>query len=215
MLPFTNSASNLGFNATIAGSLPSTVTHIKFPENYEHHVDGGCLPPNLTHLYSDSVLAFSKIPILSKLIELNMDGVDNEILLLTPNLTHLSFKHFSKLIINFPPHLTHINFGDNFNQPVLNIPNSVISIQFGHHFNSNFNIPPNLTELLFTDNSTYTIPLPSLPKALTHLYLGFMYVSTHALPDSLTHLSIGGMKGIHLLFFFTILSSIVVKMSFA
>ena len=73
--------------------------------------------------------------------------------------------------------LTHIKFGDNFNQVIEKdvLPNSLAHLTFG--FNYNQKIEKNV-----------------LPNLLTHLTFGFKYnqkIEKDVLPNSLTHLTIG------------------------
>ena len=89
-------------------------------------------------------------------------------------ITHLKFgETFNEKvdIHNLPPFLTHITFGSEFNQQVDNLPNSLTHVAFGHCFNQ---------------------PIDNLPNFLTHVSFGHYFnQSIHNLPISVTKLTLG------------------------
>jgi hypothetical protein len=68
------------------------------------------------------------------------------------------FTGFNMPISNLPTTLTHITFGENFNQPVTHLlPPSLTHLTFGNMFNSAANyLPDKLTHLTF--GAMYNLP---------------------------------------------------------
>lgn len=74
------------------------------------------------------------------------------------------------------------------------IPSTVTQLTFActtHYYN--WLVVPNLTQLIFEDDSEFDDSVDNLPKSLTHLRFGkkFSRRSVDHLPDSLTHLEFG------------------------
>ena len=77
---------------------------------------------------------------------------------------------FDKEVDHLPDGLTHIIFGDKFNQSILYLPNSIIHLTFGANFNKCVEkLPNNLTHL--TMGNCFNRPFVNFPINLTHLTL--------------------------------------------
>jgi FNIP Repeat len=67
--------------------------------------------------------------------------------------------------------LTHLILGENFNQPVDNLPSTLTYLTTGHAFNQPVDkLPPTLTHL--KTGHTFNQPVDKLPPTLTHLKTG-------------------------------------------
>lgn len=84
--------------------------------------------------------------------------------------------------------VTHLIFGNNFNQSVDNLPHSVTYLQFGIDFNQPVdNLPASLKKLLF--DHYFNHPVDKLPPLLTHLILGDRFnKDVNKLPPQLKYL---------------------------
>ena len=97
------------------------------------------------------------------------------------------------------PKLTHLQFGDNFNQAIKKgvFPNSLKDLVFGYEFNQPIgkNILPNSLEILkFGDYFNQPIGEGVLPNSLEHLEIGWNFnqlIEKGFLPNSLIYLKIG------------------------
>lgn len=99
-----------------------------------------------------------------------------------PNsLTHLTFgNEFNQNIsyIQFPENLTHLTFGNEFNQRITNVrfPENLTHLTFGKYFNqpitTNVTFPSTLTHLTFGNNFNQNISRIRFPESLTHLTFG-------------------------------------------
>eukprot|EP00026_Physarum_polycephalum_P005425 Phypoly_transcript_05459.p1 GENE.Phypoly_transcript_05459~~Phypoly_transcript_05459.p1 ORF type:complete len:528 (+),score=40.98 Phypoly_transcript_05459:211-1794(+) len=132
---------------------------------------------------------------------------------LPPSITHLSlgvniYFKFNDLVNTFPSHLSHLSFGNYFNQPVDHLPTSLVQVSFGKRFNQpvvhlplslkkiifgeQFNqkvdhLPPSLTYLAF--GGYFNQPIDHLPSTIQNLTLGLDFAHhVHQFPSSLTHL---------------------------
>ena len=112
---------------------------------------------------------------------------------LPKTITHLYFDdNFNKSIDSLQlPLLTHLTFGQTFNQFIYFLPTSIIHLTFGQNFNQPINfLPSSITYIKF--GSLFNQPINSLPSSITHLILGYVFnQSLDFLPVSITHLSIG------------------------
>lgn len=130
-------------NSQILDNLPSGLEVLKYPANY-------------------NLILIEKIP--QNIIRLFMSNKFNKSVdkLLNPNfgtskpapptkITHLIFGEEFNQSVNFlPSTLTHLFFGSNFNKSVDRLPNSVIVISFGTNFNKTINnLPTKLEEIKF------------------------------------------------------------------
>ena len=105
------------------------------------------------------------------------------------NLTHITFGNFFNQLIDLPDSLTHLTFGYEYNQPI-NLPNNLTHLTIGICFNQSITLPNNLTQLTFNERSFYNQPI-NLPNSLTQLTFGRNYVHSLTLPNNLTHLTLG------------------------
>lgn len=79
--------------------------------------------------------------------------------------------------VTWPERCLELTFGDDFNQPVDNLPQSLTHLTFGHDFNQPVdNMPQSLTHLTFGDR--FNQPVGNLPQFLTHLTLPRRYERT-------------------------------------
>ena len=94
---------------------------------------------------------------------------------LPKSLTHIHFAEYFRAIekIDFTqvPNLTHITFGNSFNDSVDNLPFSLLYLKLGNSFRKEVDhLPPNLHTLIL--GQTFNQPLDHLPSTLKHLELG-------------------------------------------
>jgi hypothetical protein len=108
-------------------------------------------------------------------------------------LTHLTFGNiFNQPVDRLPVFLTHLTFGYDFNQPVDRLPVSLTHLTLGYSFNQSVDrLPASLTHLTF--GWKFNQSVDRLPAPLTHLeFLGYFNQPVNHLPASLTHLTFGG-----------------------
>ncbi len=93
---------------------------------------------------------------------------------------------------NLPREITHLTFGDFFNQPVDNLPKSITHLTFGIMFNQSvYNLPDSITKLTF--GHKFNQPVDNLPKSITQLTFGYYFNQpVDNLSDSITQLTFGG-----------------------
>lgn len=114
----------------------------------------------------------------------------------TKKLDHFDETHLTieKKIINIPLSVTHLHFGNHFNQPLKpgDIPNSVTHLYLGHHFNQPLkagDIPASVTHLRF--GHMFNCFFDHVPESVTHLTFGHRFNYFYAIPSSVTHLTFG------------------------
>ncbi len=137
----------------------------------------------------------------------------------TQHITNLELHVHSIESIAFPPSLTHLTFGSDFNLPVFAVGSlaadhleNITFLKFAARFNQPvLQLPPRLAHLIFGSDFDQHLPylpsslrslkfgycfnrlvsdLPSLDK-LTHLSFNFQFNQPIFLPKNLTHLSLG------------------------
>jgi hypothetical protein len=92
--------------------------------------------------------------------------------------------------------ITHLIFGEKFNQLINNLPLGLLYLKFGYYFNQpiNENILPNsLTHLIFGYEFNQTININVLSNSLTHLTFGYNFnqlINENILPNSLKEIII-------------------------
>jgi hypothetical protein len=108
----------------------------------------------------------------------------NQPIVLTNNLTHLSFGHKFNQPIILTNNLTHLTFGDGFNRPII-LTNNLTHLTFGYVFNQPIILTNNLTHLTFGNKFNQPIELANIK------YLNINCDSIHLienLPNSLKKL---------------------------
>ena len=108
------------------------------------------------------------------------------------------FNKFTNIIVENQVYIlnkiTHLTFDDNFDQPIINIPNTVKYLTFGFYFNRSINnvIPNGVIHLIFGCKFNLIIR-DTIPNSVTHLTFGCkFYVSKmDIIPNSVTHLTFG------------------------
>ncbi len=70
------------------------------------------------------------------------------------HITHLEFSCTSDRIICIPTSVTHLIFGDRYNETTKQLPQSITHLTFGHCYNQ---------------------PTDDLPSSITHLTFGYRY----------------------------------------
>jgi hypothetical protein len=107
-------------------------------------------------------------------------------------LTHLTFgQFFDQPVDHLPASLTHLVLEVGFKQTVDHLPSSLTHLVLGDHFNRPVDrLPASLTHLTF--GSWFNQPVDHLPASLTHLTFGAWFNQpVNHLPTSLTHLTFG------------------------
>lgn len=106
---------------------------------------------------------------------------------LPSSLTHIYFGNDFNQIVNLPNRLTHLLFGEEFNT-IITYPNTLTHLRFGKNFNQRLTLPENLTHLIFHSHSSYRHNIV-LHDNITHLkYSGSYGKHTH-LPNRLIYFS--------------------------
>jgi len=96
-----------------------------------------------------------------------------------------------EMLGKWPKQVTHIIIGDEFKEPVINLPSTVTTLETSPLFNQPIHsLPPRLTHLIL--GNSFNQPLHNLPQTLTYLDIGNkFYRNVDALPAKITHLNIG------------------------
>ncbi len=107
-------------------------------------------------------------------------------------ITHLTFgNNFNQPVNNLPLGITHLTFDGAFNQSVNNLPLGVTHLSFGFQFNQPVDcLPPSITHLTFGCNFNQSVN--NLSQFITHLRFGLHFAqSVTNLPPSLIFLQFG------------------------
>ncbi|GAM22963.1 hypothetical protein SAMD00019534_061380, partial [Acytostelium subglobosum LB1] len=185
----------------ISGSIPDTVTSIKFGTSFNKSVDVGHLPPALTSLTLG--LSFNR-PLIegslpSTLTSLTFGRMFNQYIdsKLPDSITLLVLGGYGQPIApsSLPQSLTSLTFGYMFNHEIEPgvLPPNLVTLRFGHHFSKDitpYSLPESLRTLTFGEWYAQPFQTGSLPPWLLSLSLGSMSPESAAncLPNSLTHL---------------------------
>ena len=149
-------------NSQILDNLPSGLEVLKYPANYNLILIEK-IPQNIIRLFMSN--KFNKS--VDKLLNPNF-GTSNP----APptKITHLVFGEEFNQSVNFlPSTITHLFFGSNFDKSVDRLPNSLIVISFGTNFNKTINnLPPKLEEIEFglKFNQSLTNIKPNIKKII-------------------------------------------------
>ena len=119
------------------------------------------------------------------------DGSINDI---PDYITHLTFgNRFNQPINDLEKliYLTHLTFDHGFNQPIKNLPGTITHLTFKGYFNQPINtLPDTITHLTFGDYFDQQINY--LPGTITHLTFGWDFNQPiNNLPCNITHLTFG------------------------
>jgi hypothetical protein len=111
-------------------------------------------------------------------------------------ITHLTFgNRYNQPTYNLPLSITHLTFDWMYNQPTNHLSpfGSITHLTFGFSYNQTTNhLPLTITHLTF--GLFYNQPTDHLPSSITHLKFDWMYNQpTNDLPHSITHLTFGGL----------------------
>jgi hypothetical protein len=92
------------------------------------------------------------------------------------NLTHLIFNYcFNQIVDQTLPNLTHLTLGHNFNQ-LINLPTNIKHLNF---YNDNQylmdNLPNGIKEITFSTFCSYNEELNCLPKSVEYIKLNYNY----------------------------------------
>ncbi|GAM25070.1 hypothetical protein SAMD00019534_082450, partial [Acytostelium subglobosum LB1] len=165
------------------GSLPHTITRLKFGDLFSQMIEVGSLPPSITSLTFgitfNGVIMPGSLP--ETLKELHMG------------------QHFNNRIKPgmFPSSVTSLTFGGMFNNAIEPgaLPVSLSTLTFGYQFNQPITpgniLPDNLKKLEL--GSHFNQPITPLPSSLVELTLGQNFAQSYTsvrLPDSLTTLNV-------------------------
>jgi hypothetical protein len=118
----------------------------------------------------------------------------NKLKTINHNITHLKFNiDFNDMVTcdNLPSDVTHLTFGEFFDQPVDKLPDSITHLTFGEFFDQPVDkLPDSITHL--TLGNEFNNSIDNLPDSITHLTLGNEFnKNIDNLPDSITHLTLG------------------------
>lgn len=164
----------------LLGLIPKSVTDLNLSYNLNQKIMPGAIPPSVKKLYLESYYYTIKpgdIPF----------GVDR-----------LKLVYNEKLIPGLIPNsVTRLKFGSDYNEKLIPglIPNSVMHLKFGINYNKKIMsnaLPTNLTRLTFGDRFNKKIKSNILPDSIQYLFLGKDY--DHLIeyfPQSLIYLSLG------------------------
>lgn len=169
-----------------------------FKLGYEHLDHPECVPKTIKKLYYDfyDKTLFHLVP--KSVTDIHFDDTFEDEFTKNdfPNnkITHLTFgDRYDQPVNNLPETLTHLTFEitSSFNQPVDNLPKGLTHLTFGESFDESVdNLPETLTHLTFGE--AFDQFVDNLPKGLTHLTFGVHFNQpVDNLPESLTHLTFG------------------------
>ncbi len=144
-----------------------------------------CIPTSVRRLEVEDNFNFnlSCIPPSSLLTHLSFRSIHSIGIIYIPmhnlpsTLTHLSFgNYFNQAASNLPSTLTHLSFGTKFNRSVDSLPRSLTHIKFGKRFQTPWNNLPPVSHLSF-DHASLLSPLHILtqykfPTSVTHFEYG-------------------------------------------
>lgn len=156
----------------------------------------GCVTYVLSHNISLNKISFESY---IRIIQFR-DGYNEPITCTIPlHITELEFgNNFNQPVDNLPNHILRIVFGDNFNQPVNNLPKNMNSITFGKNFNQPIdNLPSSIRRLHIYNYSVFNQPTNKLPVSLKYLSLPVSN-NMDGLPDGLNILIINYKKPVHI-----------------
>lgn len=149
---------------------PQSLKHLELPYSYPHQIH--CWPPHLSSLWMGKVQ--ENLP--PTLIRLHMFG--------SPNST----------LPSLPAGLTHLQLGDQFNQPLTadHLPSGLLCLMVGDDFNQPVDrLPSSLTHLSLGDS--FDRPVDCLPSNLITLSVGNSFDRpVDRLPVTLRRLRVGG-----------------------
>ncbi len=116
-------------------------------------------------------------------------------------MTKIEFTVTNENVNAIPSNVTHLTFGDSFNQPlsVGVIPECLTYLSFGKYIDSKFNqplsvgvIPNSVTHLTFGMEFNQPLSIGIIPNSVTHLTFIWDFnqpLSVGAIPNSVTHLT--------------------------
>lgn len=130
-------------NSQILDNLPENLQVLKYPSNYNLILIEK-IPQNIQRLF----LSHNFNQSVDKLLNPNFKTSNPSP---PTKLTHLIFGNkFNQSVSNLPSSITHLFFGSDFNKSVNNLPNSLKIIVFGNNFNNSImNLPPNIISIKF------------------------------------------------------------------
>jgi len=147
-------------------NLPKTVKRLIFGNNFNQSLDE--LPSGITHIKLGKNFT-KQLPNFNMLTHLNVFNlIAGRMCVIPITVSHIVIQLTIPELSN---NITHIIFGENFNDEVDNLPLSVINIKFGYLFNKRVdNLPSQLTHITF--GKRFNKEIGKLPKGLTHLSFG-------------------------------------------
>ena len=196
-----NSLITLVTNINTLDKLPESIKNLTI-EEYNTNVNLNLLPNTLTHLtLNTNIKNLNKLPSDLTYLKLNKEfnspvghskcKNNNCSQNLPFELTHLIFgEHFNQCVDYLPEKLKIVTFGKNFNQIVDSLPNSITHLTFGETFNQKIDLlPTNLTHLIL--GYEFNREVEFLPNSVTHLIFGFSFKSNLRLPQNICYLELG------------------------
>ncbi|AGD92011.1 putative F-box and FNIP repeat-containing protein [Megavirus lba] len=169
------------FNKKIKDCIPNSVTHLIFGHCFNQNIKDcirarihaeqialRCIPNSVTPCGID--LELKNQGFLQSKVTLSREGQVREKVLPCSQRDRLEE---TRCVYFLPSRLTHLTFGDNFNQDIRGcISDSVTHLIFGHSFNQNIKgcIPNNITHLTFGWEFYQNIK-DRIPDSVTHLTL--------------------------------------------
>jgi hypothetical protein len=176
--------------------LPTTVTHLELPYNYNQPVR---IHMGMKHItFGEDFNMFLKPKIFPNTITHITFGVKfNRPIdpgVLPESLTHIIFgDEFDKEITAFStlPNLIHVEFGCMFDKSIRDLPPSVRYLKLGDMFTKALQLPPDLTTLIL--GKCFKKDIRNLPQKLQYLQLpeGYPRKIRGYIPRSVTRLYVG------------------------
>lgn len=145
-------------------NLPDELRVIKFPLNY-NLIQISKIPQNIVKIWFSNPFNQSIDKLLNPNFGTNKPKPETK-------LTHLIFgEKFNNNVNYLPDSLTHLYFGDDFNKSVDNLPNSLLFLSFGKKFNRSVDkLPNSLLFISFGDDFNSTIN--NLPNTIKDIEFG-------------------------------------------
>lgn len=189
------------FDCELAGVnvLPPNLVSLKLGRKYHHSMRDGFLKEGLRELELGGKfkgdIGVNMLPASLKKLTFGKSfnqPIQDDVFLRLHKLTHLTFgDKFNQIVGVLPLSLTHLTFGLEFNMPVEKLPSNLVHLKFGDRFNWEIGegvLPTSLKLVAF--GRDFNRSFGGIPPKLQHLTFGQFYQPLGTIPSTLTYLKI-------------------------
>lgn len=182
---------------TFLKTLPSSLTFLSLQSlaNFSQKYQISILPPKLTNLQINSpsiTLDFSN-PLPSSLKTLYTHNWPQSAVTFPPSLSTLILgSNYNSPLDYLPTSLKYLELGTQFDQPINNLPHSLTRLKLGFYFNQPINSLPDSLSHLHIKSTFFNQPLECLPSSLISLIIESKTFNHNLdkLPNSIIHLEL-------------------------